>query len=274
MKRLEDKLGLIGYGYWGKILHSNIEDDVVIYDPVSSIGHSTEIYNCNKVFVATPATTHFSVVKDLLSRGISVFCEKPLTLHSKECSVLYDLARTNKTNLFVDWIFTFNDAVNFIKRQYQSAEYGGIRNITMNRLNSGPERKDVSAKWDLASHDVSILQYIFEESPIQIDWKTYKRNPNSFVSDTCVGILQYNGFDATLNSSWVYGRKNRECVFEFDAGFLVWDDSTNSLEFNGEKINFPTTDSPLKNCINTFISGEFDQQQLTMSVTEILEHGE
>ena len=109
----------------------------------------------------------------------------------------------------------------------------------MNRLNSGPERKDVSAKWDLASHDVSILQYICEEIPNKINWNLYKRNNNSFVSDTCVGILNYENFDAILHSSQEHGRKDRKCIFEFDAGFLVWDDTNATITFNGKELNYP-----------------------------------
>jgi predicted dehydrogenase len=271
------KTGLIGFGYWGKILHSNLQKlvgDIIVYDPIQGMGTKDEIYSCDNVFVVTPTITHFEIVKDLLSRGIDVFCEKPLTPHKKECEVLYDIANKNKCKLFVDWIFTFNDAVNFIKKQYQSGEYGGLRNVTMNRLNSGPERKDVSSKWDLASHDVSILQYICEEFPSKINWNLYKRNSNSFVSDTCVGILNYENFDAVLHSSWEYGRKDRKCVFEFDAGFLVWDDTIGTLTFNGRELNYPRTDSPLENSINAFIGGDFNQQDLTIKVTGILEYGE
>jgi len=271
------KTGLIGFGYWGKILHSNLQKlvgDIIVYDPIQGIGIKDELHSCDKLFVVTPTITHFEIVKDLLSRGIDVFCEKPLTPHKKECEVLYDIAKKNKCNLFVDWIFTFNDAVNFIKKQYENREYGGLRNVTMNRLNSGPERKDVSAKWDLASHDISILQYICEEIPDKINWNLYKRNENSFVSDTCVGILNYKKFDAILYSSWEYGRKDRKCIFEFDAGFLVWDDTTGTLTFNGKKINYPKTDSPLENSINTFVSGDYNQQDLTLDVTGILEYGE
>jgi len=268
------KIGIVGYGYWGKIIHSNLNEDVVIYDPIEGIGSQEEINSCNKVFVITPTVTHFQIVKDLLSRGIDVFCEKPLAIHKKECSVLYQIAKQNKASLFVDWIFTFNDAVNFIKNLYNNEIYGGLRNLSMNRLNSGPERKDVSAKWDLASHDVSIIQYICEEQPTSINWNLYKRNKNSFVSDTCIGILQYKNFDAVLHSSWEYGRKDRKCIFEFDAGFLTWDDTTNTITFNGEVIDFPKTNSPLKNSINSFIDDDFNQKDLTMSVMEILEYGE
>ena len=234
--------------------------------------------------MATPAGTHFSVVSKLLEQNKKVFCEKPLSISKKEVDELfYQSKLKNKSRLFVDWVFTFNDAVNFIKDSYESGDYGNIRNVSMNRLNSGPERKDVSAKWDLASHDVSILQYIFSGKPKSVEWNCFKRNRDSFRSDTCIGIIQYQNdvldpsyapFDAIINSSWSYGRKNRECIFEFDAGFLHWDDSINTIRFEGQEIDFPKTKSPLENSIEVFKSGRYNQEDLTKRTTEILEIGE
>jgi len=281
------KNGLLGFGYWGKILSSNIDSltgqKPVVHDPQCGIINKEEIGLCDNIFIATPAITHDELVSDFLSKGKNVFCEKPLCLSSTMAKNLYEISEDNNAHLFVDWIFTFNDAVNHISHCYDSGEYGSIRSVRMNRLNSGPERKDTSSKWDLASHDVSILQYIFDETPTHIDWKLFRRNDRSFFSDTCVGIIQYPSFDATINASWEYGRKDRECVFEFDAGFLTWDDTVNSLRFNGQDIVFPKTRSPLENSIETFLSladkGDMSnhaalQKKLTTVVTEILENGE
>ena len=271
------KSALIGYGYWGKILHSNIEKflntNVVIHDPVMNIDNMRIEKNCGMIFVATPAQTHYNIVKDLLNDGKNVFCEKPLSTSIKEVSTLYDICKTNKNaKLFVDWTFTFNDAVKCIKEIVQDGRYGKIRNVEMNRLNSGPERKDTCAKWDLASHDVSILQYIFEEKPEKVDWVCLKRNKDSFKNDTCYGVIQYENFDASINCSWQYGRKNRSCVFEFDAGFLHWDDSLDTIFFENNPVLFKRQGSPLENALKTFASGEYDQEKLTKEITEILEN--
>ena len=234
------KSALIGYGYWGKILHSNIEKflntNVVIHDPVMNIDNMRIVKNCGMIFVATPAQTHYNIVKDLLNDGKNVFCEKPLSTSIKEVSTLYDIC------------------------------------VEMNRLNSGPERKDTCAKWDLASHDVSILQYIFEEKPEKVDWVCLKRNKDSFKNDTCYGVIQYENFDASINCSWQYGRENRSCVFEFDAGFLHWDDSLDTIFFENNPILFKRQGSPLENALKTFASGEYDQEKLTKEITEILEN--
>ena len=72
------KIGLIGYGYWGKILHKNIVNiisgDIEIFDLGQNIGKIEKIHECSHVFVATPAITHKEIVDDLLSKKIHVFC--------------------------------------------------------------------------------------------------------------------------------------------------------------------------------------------------------
>lgn len=268
------KLGIIGYGYWGKILHKNLKNfsDVVIHDPYIGIDNEESINDCSHVFVATTTSTHKSVVDPLLQKGINVFCEKPLYTDKPSVNCLFAEAKKNNVNLFVDWTFTFNDAISAIKKMYENKELGSIRSVTMNRMNSGPVRHDVSAKWDLSSHDVSIIQYLFEDYPTDVHWIERKRNPKSFQHDTCIGILQYESFDVLINSSWEYSAKDRRCVFEFDAGILIWDDSTNTIKLNGKDIKFTTFNSPLENSISCFLEGGIDQEKLTTQVTEILEN--
>jgi len=269
------KLGIIGYGYWGKILHNNIMDKfpgVVLHDPHIGLDNIKEIYSCTHVFVATPATTHVEIVDSLLNRGINVFCEKPLCLDKPSVCCLYSEASRSDSVLFVDWTFTFNDAINHIKSLYDDGKLGSIRSVSMNRMNSGPERHDTSAKWDLSSHDVSIIQYLFGDIPISVTWKEKKRNDKSFQNDTCIGILDYGTYDVILHSSWEYSRKDRRCVFEFDAGILIWDDISNTIRLNGEILNFDTNGTPLQNAIGCFLSGGIDQKKLTTQITEILEN--
>lgn len=269
------KIGIVGFGYWGKILYNNIvritEQEVELFDSGQKIGSMEKIHECSHVFVATPATTHKELVDNLLSKKINVFCEKPLVIEKPSVNCLYSMANRNKVNLFVDWTFTFNDAVNEIKRMFDSGELGKIRSVTMNRLNSGPERHDVSAKWDLASHDVSILQYVFGEFPDKITWVEKKRNPNSFQNDTCIGILEYPSFDAMIHASWEYSIKDRTCVFEFDGGVLRWDDNSNTITLNSNPIEFKSNGSPLENAINCFLGGGVDQRKITSDITEIIE---
>ena len=118
---------------------------------------------CSHVFIATPAETHYALVKKALQNKCHVFCEKPLTTSAKETFELYEEALKSKTDLYVDWIFTCNPAVREIKRQIDAGLLGDLSYASMNRMNLGPVRHDVSARFDLSSHDVSILSYFIEQ---------------------------------------------------------------------------------------------------------------
>jgi len=293
------KIGIIGLGYWGKIVLKNLESlghkDIILCD-ISFKNNKFQNYdaindykklNFDCVFITTPTNTHFEICKYFLNKKAKVFCEKPLTISSSTAEELYKLALNNKTILFTDWIFTFNNQIDTIKRDYDSGKLGKIKSIFMNRLNLGPERYDVNARWDLASHDVSIIQYLFGEKPITVKWIDYKKDVNSKQDDSCLGFIHYNDFIANINASWQYRKKVRECIFEFENYFIVWDDFKRFLQYeDSSSINFPIYSgnisypcgeylSPLQNSIKNFFSfNEEDmkkQKELTINTIKILE---
>jgi len=285
------KVAIIGFGYWGKILYKNLKSiskisQIKICDPLFAgqkiDGVDEEIdskyydYEVDAVFVVVPATYHKSVVEYFLNKNVHVFCEKPLCTNIEDVKHLYELAKIKNVRLFVDWIFTFNKHVNHIKSLYESDYFGSIKTIEMNRLNFGPVRTDVNACWDLASHDVSIIQYIFENDyPEKIDWLNFKRDSFSSQDDSCLGLLKYSNFDCIINTSWQYGNKFRKCIFEFEKGFLIWDDKKSKLEFNENNLDIGEVTSPLLNSIMEFIQYcekskiSYNQQKLTENVTRI-----
>ena len=117
------KIGLVGIGYWGKILLNNLrknyEHEIVTCDFYSSEADTksyNDLNNCDKIFIATPVGSHSTPCRYFLSRGIDIFCEKPLVMSYMEAIDLYNLAKQNNCNLFVDWIFTYNNQVNLIKK--------------------------------------------------------------------------------------------------------------------------------------------------------------
>jgi len=272
------KIGLVGYGYWGKIILDNLArlgyNDITICElndiDWMELGRkykqvkSYKKLKCDKVFIITPTTTHYEIVKYFLNNGVDVFCEKPLTLSSGECDMLYKY----KSQLFVDWIFTYHPAVWKIKEII--SKKGKPKNIVANRLNYGPERFDVSARWDLASHDVSILNYILQSNPDSVNWIDFKRNNTSVMNDSAIGILKYDGTTAQINASWEYGKKDRLFEIEFNDGtFLIWDDVNKKLECNFEKIEYENS-SPLHNSINGFLNGQSNEIE-TKEITKVLE---
>jgi len=296
------RIGIVGQGYWGKIILKNLESmnykefaicDITSLNKKNNHSQNYEIINdykdlnCDCVFITTPTSTHFEITKFFLEKKVNVFCEKPLTTSTTEAETLYNIALKNNTILFTDWIFTFNSHIKTIKRDYEIGKLGNIRSIFMNRLNLGPERFDVNARWDLASHDISIIQYLFSEEPIKIRWTDYKRNKKSKQDDSTLGLIEYNEFIASINASWHYRKKVRECIFEFDKYFVVWDDYKRFLQYeDSANVSFPiysgnlsypcsAYQEPLKNSIEAFFSFSnkdlLKQKKLTIETLTILE---
>lgn len=296
------KVGIVGLGYWGKIILRNLENmnykDIILCDVAFSnkkhdFNENYKIFSdykkltCDYVFITTPTKTHYEISKHFLENNVHVFCEKPLTLSSSKAEELYNIALKNKVILFTDWVFNFNNQIETMKRDYGNGKLGKIRSIFMNRLNLGPERFDVNARWDLASHDVSIIQYIFSKVPKSISWTDYRRNWESQQEDSSLGLIEYEDFSATINVSWYYRKKVRECVFEFENYFIVWDDFKKFLQYeDASNVTFPIYSgnlsypcneyqAPLKNAIDSFFSFSKEdmikQKELTIQTISILE---
>lgn len=279
------KIGLIGLGYWGKIILNNLNqlgyNDIIICEenkiswgdigtkyPVVTSYKNLE---CDVVFIITPATHHYEICNYFLKKGINVFCEKPLTLSSNTSLSLYENAKIFNSSLFVDWVFLYNPCVEVLKKMIR--ERGVPKSIIANRLNFGPVREDVNARWDLASHDVSIVRYLLDEMPNDVQWLDFKRNNDSIQNDSTIGILSFKNTNVQINSSWEFGKKDRLFTLEFSDGFVYWDDNDKSIVDGFNSIDVPSY-SPLHKSINSFMSKEFDsdkQKELTLDIIKILE---
>lgn len=293
------KVGLIGFGYWGKILYKNLvhlglepivcepklQDNAnLLMDKSEVLSDYKDLKGVEEVFIAVPATLHHEIVKHFLRDGISVFCEKPLGMHTHEVHELYEIADKNKANLFVDWLSTFNFQVERLIGILKEKDTPAIRSITMNFTNKGPLRYDCNAKYDLASHHVSILQTIFRTIPDNWTWINYNRDSHQKVEDSCIGFLEYGDCRVFINASWEHEIKSREVIFTLvDGTYIIWDDMTEKLEWSdcdGNKQQFAGGNhSPLHKSINTFLFDEkfsyVKQKELTKQITKILEvnHG-
>ena len=282
------KIGIIGLGYWGKNIFnvlSKTDHELILCDPFLtnmdpysgySFREDYRLLNCDVVFVITPTSTHHEVCKYFLSEGTSVFCEKPLCLSVEEVEDLYKTAENNQCYLMTDWIFSFNDELNFIKSEFESGEFGGIKSAFCERLNLGPVRTDTNARWDLSSHDVSIITYLFNEMPHRVCWLDTRRNPSSQLCDTSIGVITYSNFYASIHSSWEYEKKrSRKLTFEFDHCVVEWDDAERTVKRDGIIIAKELSDtSPLEYSISSFLSIESMlyrfQKELTYKTTLIL----
>ena len=175
-------VGLIGYGYWGPNLARNFRaSDLYELSYIADLSEKRrsaaqkenhgnrvisdyrEILEDSKielVAVATPTSTHYAIAREILSRGKHVFAEKPLTNSIAQAEELVNLSEKAGTILAVDHPFLFSSAVRKLKSIIDSGDIGDIFVIDSERLNLGLIQKDTNVFWDLAVHDVSIIDYL------------------------------------------------------------------------------------------------------------------
>lgn len=279
----EDKICIVGLGYWGKILLNNLNQlgykNIIVCEnrnvDWSEIGRKYPLIKdyksvpkeYNKIFILTPAKTHYEICRYFLSLGSDVFCEKPLDIDPNICTELYNIAEINRCYLFVDWLFTFNPAVETIKNICST---NPIRSIKANRLNYGPIRYDVSARYDLAAHDISIALYLLDKYPNKVYWHDFSRDKNSIQKDSCIGFMDFGNQTMQLDCSWSYPIKDRLYIIELEDNIIYWDDSKKHMYYsNGENILF-NNESPIHRSIKAFFNKNTEQKEFTHNITRIL----
>src|SRR5579862_4013775 len=240
------KLGLIGFGYWGPILLRNLmanpnfdvvavaesRDDkrgelgqrfpsVVLHKDGNDLIDSAEI---EAVVIATPVGTHYAFAVRALSQGKHTLVEKPLSGSVADAEELVALAERTKTTLMVDHTFLFTGAVQAIRNLYVDGELGHISYYDSIRVNLGLFQPDVNVLWDLAPHDLSIIDYLLEEEPYDVEATGYC-HVNPGLPDIVYLTLHYpSNVMAHLNLSWMSPVKVRRVAIGGLEKMVVWDD--------------------------------------------------
>jgi predicted dehydrogenase len=177
-------------------------------------------------FIATPISTH-SLAKDALLAGKHVFVEKPMTSTAATAAELASLAETSGLILMVGHTFVFSPPVRRVKDIIDSGELGKILFVTSSRVNLGLHQRDVSVIWDLAPHDLSILQYWLEETPSTVA-VAGRACINPGIPDVAFVNLRFpSGVLAELQVSWLSPVKLRRTVVVGSQKMLLYDDTEN-----------------------------------------------
>ncbi len=120
------------------------------------------------VAIVTPVFAHFDLAKEALLAGKHIFVEKPFTATSAQARELIDLAAKKNLKIMVDHTFLFTGAVRKIKQVIDSGELGRLLFYDSVRVNLGLFQHDVNVIWDLAPHDLSIMDYVIDKKPVAI----------------------------------------------------------------------------------------------------------
>lgn len=240
------KVGIIGCGHWGpnhirvfeqlsdaiswrcadldeKRLQAmtKIFPNIMITRDYQEILSDPEI---DAVCVASPTNTHYEVAKDALANGKHVLCEKPLSLDPAECGELQRLAQEKGLVLMVGHIFIFNHGILKLKALIDSGELGKIYYAHAIRTNLGPFRYDVNALWDLAPHDISIFNFLFDAAPLNVSARGQSYLTEN-LEDVAFATMEYpDGIMANIHVSWLDPKKVRQITIVGDHKMVVWDD--------------------------------------------------
>jgi len=240
------KVGVVGCGYWGPNLIRNFRSlpdchlKAMCDKQEHRIAHLKSLYpevhaatdyadmlngvDVDAVIIATAVTSHFPLAKASLLAGKHTFIEKPMAASSEHCEELIDLAKKNGLVLMAAHTFLYSPVVRKIKEIVEQGDIGEIRYICARRLNLGLFQKDINVAWDLAPHDISIIQHILGEQPTTVNCRG-SAHITPGVEDVTTMCLNYpRQRTAIIHSSWLDPRKVREMTIVGSKRMIVYDD--------------------------------------------------
>ena len=222
---------VIGTGYWGKnhvrVLHELQEANLtIVSDQNPEVGKTiarqyyTEFSSdvdavlnddlIDSIVLATPNSTHYEIAKKALYAGKHVFVEKPLCLNIQEAIELNSIAKEMDRVLMVGHVFSYNPAVNVLKDLIDSSELGDLSFFMSSRLGLFAPRSDSGVIYDLAIHDIDIVQYLLNRKlpvVVQASGKSYLQK--RFEEIAFLSLEFDDDFVAQINASWLTPAKTR-----------------------------------------------------------------
>jgi predicted dehydrogenase len=175
------------------------------------------------VVIATPTSTHHALVKEALVAGKHVLSEKPLYTNYKEGLELVELAETRGLVLMVGHVYLFNPSIARVRALLVEGELGSLHYVTAVRTNLGPVRRDVNAAFDLAAHDIAVLNWLVGASARTVSavGGCYLQ---SGIHDVVFVSLRYDRLLANIHASWLEPRKVRQMTLVGTKRMLTWDE--------------------------------------------------
>lgn len=244
-------IGLAGLGYWGKNILRNLYELGVLHtacdsNPKTLFEQKSKFPDANytasfrellenpeikAIAIATPAATHYGLIKEALLAGKDVFVEKPLSLTVREGQEVVDLAEEKKKVLMVGHILQYHPAVLKLRELVSSGELGKLQYIYSNRLNIGKLRTEENILWSFAPHDISVILMLVGE-----ELKSVSAFGEEYLSkgiyDTTVTTLDFrNGVKGHIFVSWLHPFKEQKLVVVGSKAMAVFDDMTEEKLF-------------------------------------------
>lgn len=239
------KIGIIGLGYWGPNLVRNFSstDGVEIkylcdLDPKALSGwkrmHGVKLTadyreilkdpEVDAVAIATPVSSHYELASSALSAGKHVLLEKPMASNVRECMELIECAERKNLVLQVDHTYIYTGAVRKIKELVASGEIGDILYFDSVRVNLGLFQHDVNVVWDLAPHDLSIIDYVMDRRCVAVSGSGVANFGGGLENIAYATLYYESGAIAHLHVNWLSPVKVRRILIGGTKKMLVFDD--------------------------------------------------
>ncbi|NET25541.1 Gfo/Idh/MocA family protein [Okeania sp. SIO1I7] len=200
-----------------------LDKDIVLLEDWTK---ALELPGIEAVAIATPASSHYKIISAALKKGYHVFSEKPLTLEYSESVELCELAEQQQCQLFIDHTYLFNPVVQSGQAIVAEGKLGELRYGYATRTHIEPVRPDVDALWDLAIHDICILNNWLHQKPVEVQANGTVWLPQQPPqSDLVMAKLTYpSGFQAFLHLCWLNPDKQRRLGVVGTQGTLIFDE--------------------------------------------------
>src|SRR5258708_35834975 len=272
------KFGVIGYGYWGPNIVRNLRSldgcrVVGICDQsaaarkriqsahpgISVHADATELLmspEVDAIAVITPVWTHYELTKAALENGKHVFVEKPFTSNAAQAEELINLAERKNLKIMVDHTFLFTGTVRKIRQLLDDGTLGKLYYYDSTRVNLGLFQHDVNVIWDLAPHDLSIMDYLIKDEPEGIV-ASGQSHLNGLEDIAFITAYFPNGVIAHINVNWLSPVKIRTTLIGGEKKMLVWNDleADEKLRVYDKGVNV-TTQQGLYNLLVNYRSGD------------------
>src|SRR5437773_6573556 len=273
------RFGVIGYGYWGPNVVRNLTSlegselmavcdkspaarrrmqkahpGIAVATEASEILGSADV---DAVAVVTPVWTHYELAKSALENGKHVFVEKPFTSNTAQAEELIELAAKKNLKIMVDHTFLFTGAVKKIRELVDEGALGKLYYYDSTRVNLGLFQHDINVIWDLAPHDLSIMDYLIKKTPEAIV-ATGQTHLNGFEDVAFITVYFPKRIIAHINVNWLSPVKVRTTLIGGEKKMLVWNDleADEKIKLYDKGVSMSTHPSNLHQLLVSYRSGD------------------
>ena len=239
-------IGIAGFGYWGpNLLRAFTSTPVTCVRAICDLRPEllqaarhrnpvlplTASYNdllrasdIDAIVIATPVSTHFEMALAAIRAGKHVFVEKPMSGSSSHAAQLVEEASRRRLTLMVDYPYIYSSAIRKIRDLIASREIGKLYYYDSVRINLGRFRPDVDVIWDLAAHDLAILDYLTGKEPVRVSATGARHFPGERHNMAYVTLFYDDGLLGHIHVNWLAPLKVRRTMIGGSRKMIVYDD--------------------------------------------------